>query len=156
MARWCTPLSFEGTGAAATTPVAVSYWRGIDIRHGDNRFEAVVTDEAGNVVERLQRVIHYSWAPVHAELLPEQSRLVADGKTPRRCFAVHFTDKDGYPASTGMIGDFALAPPYLAYVEREQPTAAVDASRRAKFQVGPNRHRPGSCFEPTNQAGEGS
>ena len=146
------PLAFDGTRLAGDGRLAVSFWRGIDILHGDNLFEATVSDQAGSVVETLRQNIHYSYAPVYAELVPEQSNLVADGKTPP-VIAVRFMDKDGYPASAGLVGDFNLSVPYLTYVGREQPITGFDVEQRSKFRIdaGGIAHIQ---LEPTTQAGE--
>ena len=123
------PLNFEGTIVNQQQTVAVSRWAGVDLQEGDNRFEFVVTNASGEKTGHVSRVVHYSGPPVRAEVVKEQSHLVADGKqTP--VIAVRLTDKDGYPAREGMIGYFTVDPPYAARKEldalQKNPLSGID------------------------------
>jgi uncharacterized repeat protein (TIGR01451 family) len=109
-------LNFESTQKNKSGTVAVSRWRGVDLREGDNRFELIVHDTTGKKIGHLKRLIHYSGPPVHVEVVEEQSNLRADGRqTP--VIAIRLTDKDGYPLREGMIGTFSVDPPYAAEEE---------------------------------------
>jgi len=72
-------LTARKTNAAHT--VSLSSRSGIHIKDGDNRLELIVTDAEGKEVSRTVRNIHFSTTPDHIEFVPQQSRLVADGKT---------------------------------------------------------------------------
>jgi len=112
-------------------------WRGVNIVDGDNIFEAV---ESADGVEtgRIRHVVHYSGHPVKAVLAPEASVLVADGKSPA-VIAVRLTDKYGKPVRPGLIGEYAVAPPYFPQKRidllMENPLAA-SKSEREQYQVG--------------------
>ena len=112
------PLNFEGMSKNKAGTAAVSRWTGVDLHEGDNHFELILFDGNGNEKGRLQRMVHYSGPPVHAEVVKEKCNLVANGKeTP--LIAVRLTDKDGYPAREDVIGEFTVDPPYTSYQEIE-------------------------------------
>lgn len=132
------PLTFEGTSKSADGGVAVSLWRGLEIREGENRLAAEVKDVNGVIIKTLERQVHYSITPMRAVLLREKSILVADGVT-RPVIAVRLTDRDGKPIRSGLTGDFAVPAPYypaveadaqqarqLAGLERAQPLWKID------------------------------
>ncbi|WP_235587838.1 hypothetical protein [Sphingopyxis sp. H115] len=131
-------LTFEGASKSADGSVAVSLWRGLEIREGENRLVAEVKDANGVTVETLERSVHYSITPMRASLIREKSVLVADGVT-RPVIAVRLTDRDGKPVRAGLTGDFAVPAPYypaveadaqqarqLAGLERAQPVWKID------------------------------
>ncbi|MGV7120954.1 hypothetical protein ACVENA_09415 [Sphingopyxis sp. 550A] len=115
-------LTFEGVSKSADGQVAVSLWRGIEIREGDNRLAATVTDADGAVVETLERSVHYAITPMRATLIREKSVLVADGVT-RPVIAVRLTDRDGKPIRSGLTGDFSVPAPYYPAVEADAQQA---------------------------------
>lgn len=126
-------LSFEGIRKSADGLVAVSIWRGIEIRSGHNRLTAIVTDVNGVTIATLDREIHYSVTPMRAEFLRDQSVLIADGVT-RPVIAVRLTDRDGKPVRHGLTGDFSVPAPYY-------PAAEADA-QQAQQLAGFERARP--------------
>jgi uncharacterized repeat protein (TIGR01451 family) len=146
------PLSFEGTLVNSAGTVALTQWRGIGIQDGDNQFELQVTDAQGQTVNRITQTVHYSYAPAFAEFLPEQSLLLADGRTPP-VIAVRFTDRDGYPISAGMFGEFGVTPPYGPYFDISETDTTLTEQGRPKFRIeadGIARIR----LAPTPQSGE--
>jgi uncharacterized repeat protein (TIGR01451 family) len=131
-------LTFEGVSKSADGSVAVSLWRGLEIREGENHLVAEVKDANGAILETLERNIHYSITPMRASLIREKSMLVADGVT-RPVIAVRLTDRDGKPIRAGLTGDFSVPAPYypaveadaqqarqLAGLERAQPVWKID------------------------------
>ncbi len=104
------PLTFEGTSKSADGSVAVSLWRGLEIREGENRLIAEVKDVNGVIITTLERDVHYSITPMRASLVRERSVLVADGVT-RPVLAVRLTDRDGKPVRAGLTGDFSVPAP---------------------------------------------
>lgn len=132
------PLYLDGTKKRSDNQVAVSLWIGIHVKDGDNLFEAVEYSQDGNEENRIGRTIHYSTPPVKAELVPEQSRLTADGKTPP-VIAVRLTDKEGHPAREGVIGEYKVSPPYLPFQKFEDlqnDPLTMSKSERLKYVVG--------------------
>jgi len=149
--REVSPLAFEGTTANQAGSTAVSIWRGIGIKKGDNNLTADLYDANGKLVEQLTRLAHYSFAPAYAELVKEQSTLVADGKT-APVIAVRLTDRDGYPVSSGMIGEFSVEPPYSQWIDKSEENHSLDTDK-PKYQVGPDGVAR-IILEPTPQSGE--
>mgnify|MGYP002620835834 CR=1 FL=1 len=133
---------------------ALSRWTGVDLIEGDNRFEAIITDIKGAEVTRLQRSIHYSTPPVKAELVKDESVLVADGITPP-VITLRLSDKDGYPARRDVKGEYRLNAPYRAAVEDEFNAEALAGGpeQRLEYIV----ERDGLVritLEPTTESGE--
>lgn len=132
------PVSFDGILKRNDNTLAVSQWQGVHLIDGDNVFEAVETGENGKELSRLKQIIHYSTPPVKAELVPEKSRLVADGKTPP-VIAVRLLDKDGHPGRPGTLGEFDLDPPYISLARvNELMNGALPSSSggKLKYKIG--------------------
>jgi len=133
-------LNYEGTKKNRTGTVAVSRWAGVDLQEGDNLFDCIVHDAAGNQVGQLKRVVHYSGPPVHVDVIPEQSNLIAGGKD-LPVIAIRLTDQDGYPVREGMIGTFTVAPPHAAQETldalQKNPLSGLE-KRKPHYIVGKN------------------
>lgn len=142
---------FDKSGA-----VALSQWRGLDLREGPNHFEIVERDADGNRVDSLERDVHYPGAAVKAELVPESSRLVADGRAPI-VVAVRLSDRWGMPAREGTIGSFGVEGRYETLAEREALEIRVLAGlapERSEFKIG----RDGIAelrLAPSSESGSG-
>ncbi|MGA7749245.1 MAG: DUF11 domain-containing protein [Gallionella sp.] len=149
------PLRFDGQKLNADRSVALSTWRGVEIDPGDNKVELVISDTDGKVVSHTVRNIHFSTRPDHVEFVPQQSRLIADGKT-RPIIAVRLLDKDGVPIRRGITGEFTLNDPYRSSdrsegIDREPLTGRIGG--KARFVV----KSDGLAMielEPTTQTGE--
>ncbi|WP_303905336.1 OmpA family protein [Thiohalomonas denitrificans] len=118
--------------------VAVSSWAGVDIDKGSNTLVAEVRDADGTLLERLEREVRLSSLPVRAELVEEQSRLVADGRqTP--VIAVRLFDKDDRPVREGLIGEFFVEAPHVAQLDvddlQRQPLTGLDRGN-PRYRVG--------------------
>jgi uncharacterized repeat protein (TIGR01451 family) len=100
--------NFEGQIRNAAKTALISRWRGVDLVEGINRFELRVGGET-----RLVRELHYAGPPTSAELVPERSRLTADGATPP-LIAVRLRDRFGEPVRPGVTGELEVEPPYAA------------------------------------------
>lgn len=105
------PLSFEGTRGGPDNAWGVSVWRGIPLSGSKNVLTATVTNSDGSLAVELERVIQFVSAPWRAEIVPQRSKLVADGKT-RPVVAVRFTDRQGRPVRSGVTGAFGVSEPY--------------------------------------------
>jgi uncharacterized repeat protein (TIGR01451 family) len=149
------PLKFDGMEQNATRSVGLSQWRGVNLKEGDNTLQLVVTDANGKEVLNETRRIHYSYGPDSARIVPELSRLIADGKT-RPVIAVRFLDRDGHPVRRGVNGEFQLNAPYqsatqLEAIQRDPLAGKVD--NRPRYEIG----RDGIALielAPTTQSGE--
>ena len=131
-------LHLEGTTQNANKSVAISYWRGVDLKEGDNTLTVVLYDKDNLEVERISSTIHYSSPPVNVELVKEESNLIVDGLTPPS-IAVRFTDKDGEPARAGVTGEFTVDPPHAPLKSKEAfeeyPLSGIE-TKRTKFIIG--------------------
>ncbi len=106
------PLFYFGTIKNKAGTVARSYWQGVHLNNGNNRFDFLIKDKAGNVIKTMTRNIVYAGIPVRAELDEEHSRLVADGRNVP-VVAIRVYDQDGNYARPGSRGKFTLSEPYL-------------------------------------------
>ena len=133
-------FNFEGEFSNGANTVSLSRWRGIDLVDGDNALVARELDAQGNEVARLERSLHYAGPPFRAELVPELSRLVADGATPP-VIAVRFTDEDDEPAREGQVGVYQVEPPYRPNLDptlRELRRQAGLAPESPSYVIGPD------------------
>lgn len=147
-------LNFDGTTTNAAQSAALSRWRGIDLKDGDNRLVAILRDAGGAETARLERAVHYAGGAVRAELVREASKLSADGRT-RPVIALRMTDSHGRAARPGTQGAWRVAAPYRSWWEvetlHENKLVAV-GNREPTFNVGED----GLALlelEPTAQAG---
>ena len=148
-------LLFDGTQTNAQHSVALSTWNAVPVKEGDNKIELVISDAHGKEVGRTVRNIYYAAVPDHVELVPQQSRLLADGKI-RPMIAVRFLDKNGIPVRRGINGEFRLNEPYLSYgrsvgIDLEPLAGRVGGTPR--FEV-KNDGLAMIELEPTTQSGE--
>src|SRR5215207_10271299 len=87
------PVAFEGSRKKAAGTAAVSVWRGIPVEGRQTELSAEVRNADGSLAQTLRRTVRYGASPMRAELLREQSVLVADGVS-RPVLAVRLTDRD--------------------------------------------------------------
>jgi uncharacterized repeat protein (TIGR01451 family) len=128
----------DNTIKRADYRVAVTLWRGVHLKDGDNLFQVIEYDENDVETARVTKTFHYSGPPVKAELVQARSKLSADGKTPP-VLAMRLTDKEGHPAREGVLGEYSVDSPYLPLqrIEDLQKNAlSASTSERLKFQVG--------------------
>jgi uncharacterized repeat protein (TIGR01451 family) len=92
-------LNFDTTVLNAARTVAVSRWKGVDLKDGDNEIRVVISNADGSRAESFTRGIYYSGAPIRGEFVAARSNLVADGKT-RPVIALRLFDRAGKPSRT--------------------------------------------------------
>jgi len=107
------PLFYFGMIKNKAGSIARSYWQGVHLNNGSNRFDFVVKDNSGKVVKTMTRTVIYSGIPVRAELAAEYSRLVADGRNVP-VVAIRVYDKNGNFARPGSRGQYTLSEPYMS------------------------------------------
>ena len=149
------PANFAGRETDTERGVAVSRWAGVELLEGTNRIVADIIAADGRVADRLTRGIHYAGPAVRAELLPEASRLVADGRVRPRV-ALQLIDRFGEPARHSGVGAFRVDAPYRSWWEvrndRENQLVQL-GSREPLYTIGDD----GIAYidlEPTTQSGE--
>ena len=65
----------------ADRSVAVTRWKGVDLREGNNVIKVVVSNADGSRAKAITREIFYAGPAIRGEIVEELSTLVADGKT---------------------------------------------------------------------------
>ena len=149
------PLHFDSTVKNDLQIAALSIWRGVDIVEGDNRLTAVALDASGKEVSRIEQTVHYSGSPMAMEYRSDLSRLTADGLNSPR-IAIRLTDKAGYPARRGVMGQYYVDSPHRTLQQAEADRNEDLSGRRGSFStysVGED----GMAYlelEPTSRSGE--
>ncbi len=147
-------LNFEGAAVSADGTVALSRWRGLDLADGPNRLTARISRD-DQLLQTLERAVHFAGAPIRGELVVERSQLVADGRN-SPVLAVRFVDRWGKPARRGTVGNFRVDPPYRSQWEVQalrENQLLVTGARTPTYRLGEG----GIALielEPTNQTGE--
>ncbi len=125
-------VNFEARDSNAARTVMMSRWRGVDILEGDNRFEAIINDSSGGVEPILKRNIHFAKNIARAIPLPDQSILVADGRT-TPILAVRLEDETGRAVHAGRIAQIDIPAPYRLYnksrLEGDEALLSPDSAR---------------------------
>ncbi|MDP5102559.1 MAG: hypothetical protein NWP98_01375 [Erythrobacter sp.] len=127
------PLAFDGTQNPEKGRFAVSQWRGVPLTNDRTVIEARIINSFGEVAKSFTREVFFTRAPAKVEFLPEQSNLIADGRT-RPVIAIRVLDRNNRPLREGLAGNFTLNAPYESaeQIDRQQlnqltgtaPTAA--------------------------------
>ncbi len=127
------PLAFDGTQNPETGRFAVSQWRGVTLINERTVIEARIVNSFGEVTKNFTREVFFTRTPTKIEFLPEQSNLIADGRT-RPVIAIRVLDRNNRPLREGIAGNFTLNAPYESaeQIDRQQlnqltgtaPTAA--------------------------------
>lgn len=111
------PVAFDGV-TSSSAGFAVSTWRGVPLENGRTTLGARVLAADNALVTELSRDVHFVEVPARATIVPEQSRLVADGRT-RPVLAIRITDRSGRPVHAGISGELSLNQPYESAVALE-------------------------------------
>ncbi|MGB5721353.1 MAG: OmpA family protein [Woeseiaceae bacterium] len=148
-------LNFAGEATNKAGTVAVSRWAGVDLADGANLLRAVIRNTDGSKVKSIRRTIHFTGGPIRAELVAEQSILVADGKD-NPVIALRLFDRSGKPARAGVVGRFRVDAPYRSAwdEQNDRKNSLVEIGERAaSYRVGADGI---ALLElaPTTQTGE--
>ena len=153
--RQVNQLNFDKQLQNGSGTVSVSRWAGIDIEKGNNRLVVEVRDLSGKEIRRIEREISMTSLPVRAEVVTNQSTLVADGKQ-HPLIAIRLLDRDNRPVRTGLIGEFSVDQPHVAQQDVDdlnlRPLTGLDRGK-PRYRVGPD----GIIFvmlKPTTRSGE--
>lgn len=133
-------LNFSGTASSTDGRVALSRWRGVDIQRGRNLITVSVRDEAGNLVQALEKTIWFVSDIQRAGLVDDRSELVANGRD-NPVVAIRLTDSFGRAVHAGRRLEVDVAAPYvLKNTERFEAEAAVSApfANLTSIEVGPD------------------
>lgn len=128
------PLAFDGTTNSDLGFFAVSLWRNIPLLNERTLLRAEIVGHDGETVTQLDRPVYFTNAAARVALVPDQSRLVADGRT-RPVVAIRVYDRSGRPLREGVSGEFTVNQPYqsadqLARQQADQLTRRGFSSAR--------------------------
>ncbi|MFN3863587.1 MAG: hypothetical protein ACK4RT_04820 [Erythrobacter sp.] len=115
------PLAFDGTQTPERGKFAISQWRGVPLIKERTVLEARIINSFGEVSKTFTREVFFTRTPARVELVPEQSNLVADGRT-RPVVAIRVLDRNDRPLREGISGTFTLNAPYESaeQIDRQQ------------------------------------
>lgn len=127
-------LAFEGTQSAKEGKYAVSTWRAVPLASDRTLLKAEIVNSFGVVNSAIEREVFFVSTPARAELVADQSVLVADGVT-KPVLAVRILDRNGRPVRGGVAGEFTLNQPFqsasqLDLQQINQLTGTAPASAR--------------------------
>ncbi|WP_454759508.1 DUF11 domain-containing protein [Caulobacter segnis] len=129
------PLARDGVETSADGSMAVSMWRGVPLVEGSNLLVATITNGRGDVIAEVKREVAYANTPAKAALVPEASRLTADGLD-GPVVAVRFTDRFGHPVRPGSMGTVEVSEPYaIAPDPQSDQRLAGETGRSSTWRV---------------------
>ena len=137
------PVSALHTAGKTTSPngqVSITHWRGVAIKDGANLFSVIAKNSAGQIVSRLEQDIHFISDVYLVKYVPEESTLIADGRTKPE-IAIRLTDAAGRTVRSGLIVEVEVASPYRAAgsADRLTDSALTEIyAAKAKVHVGEN------------------
>ena len=133
---------FQGQDGSTTGDVKISRWRGLPLQDGRNVFIAEVKNADGSVAETIREEIWYVKDIARATALPDQSVLIADGRT-NPVVAIRMEDQSGRPVHSGRVTTINLEPPYRLAdhngdnrLREQTQELAAPLSNRREFAVG--------------------
>ncbi len=104
-------LNFQARDSNKARTVMMSRWRGVDVMDGQNVFIAKVKDAGGRIVKTIRREVYFIKTVARAIPAPDQSVLVADGRT-RPVIAIRIEDEAGRPVHSGRRLEVDIKEPY--------------------------------------------
>ena len=120
-------MNLAGIDGNTARDVFISRWRGVDLLEGRNEIVAVVKNASGQIVKTLTEDISYVKTIARAAGVPDQSDLVADGRTVP-VMAIRLEDEAGRPVHAGRITNIQVESPYRLYSETGENRMLEDAS----------------------------
>lgn len=132
----------------------LAIWAGVHLEDGKNEINAVLKNNAGQEIGRVNKTIHVANEISNIELVPEKSKLIADGRTPP-VIAVRFTSSGGTPIQKDLTGKYSINEPYIAYTKEQEDlknNLILDRDIEPRFTI----ENDGIAYiqlEPTTQTG---
>ena len=102
-------LNYDGSSTHKDKTVQTSRWRGVDIdvNNRENKLQVIVKNKAGKIINKLDRLVHFSGEPAFAKFDEKRSTLIADGQTSPK-IAVLVKDKEGFPLRANSFVYYSL------------------------------------------------
>ena len=120
---------------SSSNAVSLSRWRSVDIEEGENVFVATILDAQGEIISSLEKRIWYVTNALRAAYEPEESNLIADGRTVPE-IAVRITNGAGRSVHAGRIIGIDVETPYqLQLANNLERQAGVSQSLAARGGV---------------------
>lgn len=115
------PLAFDGTRTPKKGRYAVSEWRGVPLLKERTVLSADIFNTFGTLKQTIEREVFFTTTAAKVEFVPEQSKLIADGRT-RPVLAIRVLDRNNRPLREGISGEFSLNAPYQSadQLDRQQ------------------------------------
>ncbi len=110
--------NFSGRESNFAQTVYLSRWRSVDLLDGRNVVVATIRDKDGSVAETLRREVNFVKTIARAIPMPDQSILVADGRTVP-IVAIRMEDQAGRAVHAGRITSIEVEPPYKLFDEND-------------------------------------
>ena len=133
---------FQGADTSAIGDVQISRWRGLPLQDGRNVFLADVHNADGTLAQTIRKEIWFVKDIARATAVPDQSVLVADGRTSPE-IAIRLEDQSGRPVHAGRIARVNLEAPYRLLdaagdnrLREQTETLVSPLSNRREFSVG--------------------
>ena len=133
---------FQGADKSANGEVQISRWRGLPLQDGRNVFLADVHNPDGSLAQTIREEIWFVKDIARAIAVPDQSVLVADGRTKPE-IAIRLEDQSGRPVHAGRIVRVNLEQPYSLVdasgdnrLREQTETLIAPLSNRREFSVG--------------------
>ncbi len=133
---------FQGADTSANRQVKISRWRGLPLQDGRNVFLAEIKNADGTIAETIRQEVWYVKDIARAIAMPDQSILVADGRTSPE-IAIRLEDQSGRPVHAGRIARVNLEEPYRLLdaagdnrLREQTETLISPLSNRREFTVG--------------------
>ena len=133
---------FQGSDTSTNGDVKISRWRGLPLQDGRNVFLAEIINQDGTIAETLREEIWYVKDIVRATPVPDQSVLIADGRT-SPVIAIRMEDQSGRPVHSGRVTTINLEAPYRLLdasgdnrLREQTQELAAPLSNRREFSVG--------------------
>ncbi len=133
---------FQGQDSSTNGEVSISRWRGLPLQDGRNVFVATIKNADGSIAETLREEIWYVSNIARTTPVPDQSVLIADGRT-APVVAIRMEDQSGRPVHSGRITTINLEPPYRLSdrngdnrLREQTQELAAPLSNRREFAVG--------------------
>ena len=120
-------INLDGSSTNKAKTVSVKRWTGVDISKKRNNLTAILQDQSGKELKRIERYVHFTKRSVEASLVSEASVLMADGLN-SPVIAIKLEDEDGFAPRPRTFGSFTLDQNHWQVIDNEAPDS-VDLNK---------------------------
>lgn len=149
-------ILYEGSTTNPAKTAGVDVWNAVPLVEGDNLIEVQVKSPDGKIT-RLSRTVAFVNSAEQAQIVPQSSKLVADGRG-NPVIAVRVVDAKGRPVRSGMTGRLDVSAPYVTAesVQRRRDSQLIQqaATSQSTWVVKGDDGIAYVELAPTTQTGE--